>query len=175
MALLSPYAAILRRPGALRFSAAAFLARIPLAMDSLGIVLLVSAVTGSYEQAGIVAATFAAAGALLSPIGARWVDRWGQMRVVSVLVVAHCLSLTVLVIGALRPWPLIALIAVSAIAGATAPATGSLVRARWAVAVGDHPDLATAFAFESLLDEVIFILGPALAAGLAATVGAPAP
>lgn len=175
MALLSPYAAILRRPGALRFSSAAFLARIPLAMDGLGIVLLISAETGSYEQAGIVAATFAAAGAALTPVGARLVDRQGQLRIVSLLVVVHCLALALLVLGAVLGWHLLLLAVIAALAGGTQPATGSLVRARWVVVLGDHPDLSTAFAFESLLDEVIFIIGPGLAAGLAAIVGAPAP
>ena len=39
--LIEPYARILRHPGAARFSAAAFVARLPISMVGLGIVLLI--------------------------------------------------------------------------------------------------------------------------------------
>src|SRR2546429_312546 len=52
----SPYLEILRLPGALAFSAAGFLARMPMSMFSLGTVLLIAATTGRYGLAGLVAA-----------------------------------------------------------------------------------------------------------------------
>ena len=50
--MLSTYRDILSRPGAFAFSAAALVARLPISMVGLGIVLLVSAQTGSYGLAG---------------------------------------------------------------------------------------------------------------------------
>ena len=69
--------------------AAAFIARIPISMVALGIVLMVSELRGSYALAGIVAAAYTISSALLNPMGSRAVDRWGQLRVVRILVAVH--------------------------------------------------------------------------------------
>lgn len=175
MSLIAPYLRVLRHPGALRFSSAAFLARIPISMVGLGIVLLVSAVRGSYGVAGFVAAGYTVSAAFLNPVGSRLVDRWGQRRIVTASVAIHSTSLILLVVAVMQWWPLALTFLLACLTGATQPATGALVRARWAVALGDHPNLRTAFAFESVLDELIFIIGPALATFLAVAVGAPAP
>jgi predicted MFS family arabinose efflux permease len=50
------------------------------------------------------------------------------------------------------------------------PQIGSCVRARWSLLVPDKQDLHTAFAFEAVADETVFILGPALVTVLATTV-----
>ena len=175
MSVLGPYVRILRHPGAARFSAAAFIARLPIAMVGLGIVLLVSAVSGSYGEAGLVTAAFAVSAAFINPIGSRFVDRWGQFRIVSLLAGMHAALLLLLAYAVIERWPLALAIALSALSGATQPATGALVRARWAVALGNHPSLQTAFAFESILDELIFILGPPFAAFVAVSLAPAAP
>ena len=69
----SPYREVLRRRGALVFSSAAFVARLPMAMVSLGIVLLVAERTGSYQQAGTVSATFLLASAVCGDVADGWV------------------------------------------------------------------------------------------------------
>ena len=46
--MLRPYRELLATPGGLRFSSAAFVARMPIAMIGLGVVLLVVAETGRY-------------------------------------------------------------------------------------------------------------------------------
>jgi predicted MFS family arabinose efflux permease len=58
-------------------------------------------------------------------------------------------------------------LATAALSGAAALQVGSLVRARWSALVGGSPALEAAFALESTLDELIFVLGPALVTGLA--------
>jgi hypothetical protein len=65
--MLRPYREVLATPGALRFSAAGFVARMPISMLSLGIVLLLSDTTGSYTLAGAVAAITFLAQALAAP------------------------------------------------------------------------------------------------------------
>ena len=79
--MLSPYRDILTRPGALAFSASGVLARLPMSMVGIGIVLMVSALYGSYGLAGRVSAVYVIAQALCSPQLARFVDRYGQARV----------------------------------------------------------------------------------------------
>ncbi len=144
-------------------------------MVGLGIVLMVSALRGSYAEAGAVAASYVVANAIVAPLGSRGIDRWGQRPVVMVLIVIHAVSLLALVSATVAGWGALILLATAAVAGASQPATGALVRARWVVALGDQPSLRTAFAFESVLDEVVFIVGPPLATTLAVALGAPAP
>lgn len=175
MRIVGPYAELLRLPGAAQFSAAAFIARLPISMVGLGIVLMVSALRNSYAEAGVVAAAYTVSAAVLSPVSSRAVDRWGQLRVVRILVFAHAIALVLLAVAATLAWAFAILIALAVIAGSTQPSTGALVRARWASLLAADHRVSTAFAFEGLLDELIFVLGPPLATVLAVTVGAPAP
>jgi predicted MFS family arabinose efflux permease len=173
--IAGPYGEILRHPGAARFTAAAFLARVPISMVGLGIVLMVSAERGSYALAGIIAAAYTVSSALLSPLGSRAVDRWGQSRVVRVLVTGHAIGLFALAAATVAGASAVLLALIAIVSGATQPATGALVRARWAHLLGSDTRLRTAFAFEGVLDELIFIVGPPLATFLAVAVSAPAP
>ena len=175
MRVTGPYVEILRRPGAARFTAAAFVARIPISMVALGIVLMVSELRGSYALAGIVAAAYTISSALLNPIGSRAVDRWGQLRVVRILVAVHAVSLLLLAWASVDGAGSLALVALAIVSGSTQPATGALVRARWAHVLGPDIRLRTAFAFEGVLDELIFVIGPPLATFLAVALSAPAP
>ena len=49
-AVLTSYQRVLARPGALRFSLTGLVARLPISMVGLGIVLLVQSSTGSYGR-----------------------------------------------------------------------------------------------------------------------------
>jgi predicted MFS family arabinose efflux permease len=55
----------------------------------------------------------------------------------------------------------------SAFLAAFMPSMPALVRARWTEALRDRPELATAFAFESAADELVYIAGASLSVGLA--------
>jgi MFS family permease len=169
-AVLSPYRNLLSTPGGLRFSAAAFLARLPIAMVGLGIVLLVVAETGRYGRAGAFSAAFALVNAGAAPAIARLVDRYGQRRVLAPSVPAHCVALTtfvLLVSNGAPEWTQWTSVVVAAL---LAPSIGSLVRARWGYVLGSDPRLSTAYAFESVLDELIFVLGPLIVTVLATLV-----
>jgi predicted MFS family arabinose efflux permease len=56
------------------------------------------------------------------------------------------------------------------LAGATMPAVGAAVRARWTHVLDSPAERQTAFAFEAVVDECIFMSGPPLATVLATTV-----
>lgn len=172
--MLRPYLDVIRRPGAAAFTAAALVARLPMSMIGLGVVLLVTAERGSYALAGALSATFALSASLLTPIGSRYVDRWGQHRVLPVLAAVNATALLVFVLGVTRGWPDPALVAIAALAGASQPSISSMVRARWALLLSGTPGLRTAFALESVLDEVVFVVGPPLATVLALQVAPPA-
>jgi hypothetical protein len=53
-----PYGEIFKTPGAKGFAAAGFVARLPVAMSTIGIVAMLSRTHGEYWLAGAVAATF---------------------------------------------------------------------------------------------------------------------
>lgn len=62
----------------------------------------------------------------------------------------------------------------AAVVGAAAPTIGSMVRTRWSHALPDPAARQTAFAFESVVDEVVFVVAPPVATVLAALVAPPA-
>jgi predicted MFS family arabinose efflux permease len=66
--------------------------------------------------------------------------------------------------------PLWTLFASGALFMAALPSLGSVVRSRWSALLGDSPLLHTAFSFESVADELIFVTGPALVTILATQV-----
>lgn len=173
--MLTAYRRVLALPGATRFSASAFVARLPIAMVGLGIVLLVSERTGSYALAGLLSAAFqisAAGGAIAS---SRFIDRWGQSRLLVPLSIGHALGLVALILTVQRDAPVALSAAAACAAGLCQPAVGAMVRARWAVACEGETALRSAFAWESVLDELIFAVGPLLTATLAFSVGLPVP
>jgi MFS family permease len=169
----SPYGRILTRPGALAFTSAGVVARLPMSMVGLGIVVLVSTRTGSYATAGAVSAVYLAANAVGAVPLARLVDRRGQGLVLGTAVTIACAALVALVLtveaGISAPWPYL----LAGMAGVAIPNVGAAVRARWKHLLsgdGERPLLDTAFALEAVNDEVVFLLGPTLTTLLAAAV-----
>ena len=172
--MLSPYRDLLATPGGLRFSAAAFVARLPISMIGLGIVLLVVAETGRYSRAGALSATAALVNAASAPLMSRLVDRVGQRRVLLPAVPLHCTALVGFVVLVSVDAPTWLQVLVVVIAAMAAPSIESLVRARWGFVLGRGTRLHTAYAFESVLDEGIFVLGPLVVSVLATVVAAQA-
>jgi MFS family permease len=168
--MLGPYREVLRVPGAPAFAAAGLVARFPLSMQTLGTVLLVADSTGSYALAGAVSATLALAQALLGPVLGRLVDRHGQARVLLPALALHTAGAGALVAVSLTGAPDWTLFPAAALWGGSFAQAGSLVRARWAYALGGSPLLPTAFSLESVLDEVVFVVGPVLVTTLATQV-----
>lgn len=171
--MLTPYRRILSLPGALSFSGFGLLARLPLSMTGLGIVLLVSARTGSYADAGVVAAVTVVAAAAANPVLARLMDRRGQGVVLPAAGAGTALALTLLIWSVEAGWPVGWTWLCAAVGGACYPPYGSAVRARWASTVRDRSQLSTAFALEGSADEAVFLVGPVLVT-LAATAVHPA-
>lgn len=169
------YRQVLSLPGAGAFTAVGLIARLPISIIGLGIVLLVTSREASYALAGSLAAAFALAAALIAPFGARFADRLGQARVIPVLAFCQAFALVALVFGIDRSWPLPILFLITIVAGGVGPNVGSLVRARWIALLRGDPRLRSAFAWESVLDEVVFVTGPPLATLLALNLAPAAP
>ena len=170
MPLLSSYRRVLATPGALLFSATGLVGRLPISMAGLGIVLLVQAGTGSYAVAGAVSATYMVANAVCAILQGRLIDGWGQGRVLTVLAVAFGVGTGLLGLAVEADWPRAVTYVAAAVAGATLPNIGSCVRARWTHVLDGGAGLPTAFALESVVDEMVYIVGPILVTLLATLV-----
>jgi MFS family permease len=168
--VLSPYRRVLSLPGALAFTLTGLVARLPISMVSLGIVMLISLTGGSYGYAGTVSAANVLAAAAFSPWQGRLADRFGQHRVLPVTITVFGVAIAGLIaaveLGAATPVPHI----LAALAGAVYPPIGSCVRARWAHQLTGTPGLQTAYALEAVVDEAIFMTGPVIVTLLATAV-----
>lgn len=159
---------MLTTPGAWTFLLPGFAARLPFAMLTISLVLLVEHTSGSYGTAGTVAAVTGVSMALCAPRAGHLADRFGQRSVLIPGVVLHAVSVAVLVTLGITHAPTWALLAAAVPTGATVSQVGPMVRSRWAVALqGERSSLmTTAAAFESVTDEFTFVIGPVLATAL---------
>src|SRR5258708_10457947 len=126
----NPFYAVLARPGALRFSAAGFLGRMPMSMFGLGTVLLIASVTGRYGLAGTVAAVGSVGYALCAPQAARLADRFGQRQVLRPLAVFFAAATVLLIICAEFRAPFWPMLATGGPARAPMPSRRPLARSR---------------------------------------------
>lgn len=168
--MLQPYRAVLSTPGALRFSAAAFMARAPMSMVGIGIVLMISSAYGSYGLAGQVSAAHVLVAAASSPILARLIDRHGQARAIRPVIAVGAAGLIALIVAGFVHAPAWVLYITAMVAAFVTGPIGAMVRSRWDNALPNPRDLHTAYALESSLDELLFIIGPALTTVLATEV-----
>jgi len=165
--MLTSYRRILGLPGTLLFSATGMVARLPMSMASLGIVLLVSSATGSYGLAGSVSAAYLIANGGFAIVQGRLLDRLGQSRVLPAAVTVFGVALALLMWSVQAEWPVATSYLLAAVSGAALPAVGSCVRARWSHVLRSPDQLQTAFALEAVVDESVFMLGPILVTVLA--------
>ncbi|MEV8535397.1 MFS transporter [Streptomyces sp. NPDC051211] len=163
----SPYRAIFAAPGTKGFAAAGLIGRMPLSMAGVGILTMISELTGRYSLAGALTAALALSAAAQGPLVSRLVDQYGQRRVLRPVTLVAVAAIAGLLAAAANGWPDWTLFAFAVVAGCV-PSVGSMVRARWTVIYRDTPQLHTAYSLESVLDEVCFIFGPPVAITLSA-------
>lgn len=165
--MLGPYRDVLKTPGAVQFTSAGFVGRLPISMISLGIVLLETSQGASYAIAGTISASFAVAAAVGGPVVSGFVDRHGQHKILPVAASAYTVFMVALITALNANAPLAVVIPLAIGTGFMMPNLGALVRARWAYMVKDAEGINVAYAWESILDEVVFVFGPPLATVLA--------
>nr|WP_198029084.1 MFS transporter [Actinoplanes sp. N902-109] len=140
-------------------------------MFGVSIVLLVADTRGSYAVAGGVSAIGLVGVAVCAPIVGRLVDRYGQARVAVPATVISVVACTGTVLCAKYDAPVWTLF-VTYLLSAGVPFVGTMARARWVRIYQGQPDMMQAAnAFERVVDEVVFISGPAIAALLCGAIG----
>ena len=166
------YARILRTPGVAIVVFATLIGRMPIGISGLAILLFVRDVTGSFASAGLCAGALALGSAAGAPLQGRLIDRRG-VHMLFPLAVFHAAGLLV-VLGAGEAGAGTALLAAgSLLAGVATPPVSSVLRSRWPFLLAERPELIPgAFALDSVMIELIFVIGPLLTTAVVATVGA---
>jgi MFS family permease len=172
-AAVARYAAFFRLPDVTRLFVMAVVARMPLGTVTLGMLLHVRALTGSFAVAGACVGAYLGASAVTAPIVGRWIDRHGARGALILTGIACPAALSVLwLAGPLRlSSPMLS--AVAAVAGAFSPPITVLTRTMWRYRFDDDAARKTAFALDAVLVEFSFTAGPMLIAFLLA-IGSPA-
>jgi hypothetical protein len=168
VAALARYRAVWRIPGAPVLLIPGVLARLGVSMTPLALLLLVQRSTGHYTPAAVAGAAYALSGAAASPVAGRLADRYRAAPVLLLTAVIHPVALVVLVWTATRHLPFWSVLVSSAVAGAAYPPLTAAVRGAWntltAAGTGREYLHATAMAAETILLELVFIVGPAAVA-----------
>lgn len=156
------YLRLLRHGPAAKPFLAAFLARLPIAMAPLGILLLIERERGSYSLAGLVTGAFALGSAVGMPLWGRLMDRSGQPRVLVPTALTSAATLVALALATVLGAPSAALLALSLLAGLSFPPMSPAIRAAWRVIFPDRASRRVAFALDGTSVELIFVGGPLL-------------
>lgn len=159
---LTMYRDVLRTPGAVAFAIPGVVGRMPMGMLSLALVILLTAVTGSYGIAGAVSAVAALLYAVVTPFAARLADRFGQARVLRPQAIVFAAATAGLALCAMDRAPIWALAVTGGISRAAMPSLGPMVRSRWSRLLSGTSLLDAAFSLEGIADELIFVTGPVL-------------
>jgi MFS family permease len=163
------YRDVLRAPHVAALVAATLLARFPIGINALAIVLFLREQTGSFAIAGAVAGSLAAGSGVGAPVQGRLVDRFGPRRVLVPLAFVHAGALAALVTCGALGAPTVALLACGFVGGFAIPPTSSVLRSLWPELLADRPELLqAAYALDSTMIELIFIAGPLLTGAIAA-------
>ncbi|MFJ8744264.1 MFS transporter [Embleya sp. NPDC127516] len=162
--LLGRFRDLLTRPQVAPAAGWSVVARLPVYLMSLAMVLTIREQGGSYAQAGLIAALYTLGMALGSPLIARHLDRSGRRGVLVLTGLAYPAALATLV-WATRPgsWaqPVLAVAA-----GVALPPTNACMRSLWARMPLTDEERETAYLWEALLTEVLVIGAPLMLAAL---------
>ena len=159
---MARYLRILGRPDVLLPFVCTLLARLPIAMGPLGMVLLIQHVRGSYSIAGVVTAAFALGASVATPFWGGLLDRRGQSWVIGPVSVASAAFLVALAVSAVRGAPDPALILLSAAVGLSYPPISPAMRAAWRALLDTEEDRRAAYALDAVAVETLFVGGPLL-------------
>jgi MFS family permease len=148
----------------------ALLARVPIGMGAVAMILFVHGVNGSFGSAGVVAGTYTVGLGITGPALARLIDRRGSRLVILPGAFVAAAGFIGLVVVGEAGAGTVPMAAVSFLAGAASTPIGGIMRQRWPELV-DARELPTAYALDAVMIEIVFVTGPLLAGILAATVG----
>jgi MFS family permease len=165
---LDRYRALFAVASARQIFAASLLGRLPIGITGLAILLLMQTSSGSFALGGAAAGCYVTGLALVAPTLGRLIDRHGPWRVLTTCSVAFPCALFVLVGTSGRAELAWLAFAAAAAAGAAFPPITVCMRTYFRQSLADETLLSAAYSAESVLIEIIFIVGPLIVALLVA-------
>ena len=161
------YRTALRTPGVARVLATSLVARAPNGMSGLAIVLVISRDHG-YGRAGAAVGLMVSMTCMSNPLLARLAVTLGPRAVLLVTAIAEAAFMCALAVVPASSYG--AQLACCAGAGLTVPPVVAVVRGLWPKLSGPD-DVHALYGLEATAQELIFIVGPAIVAGVAALAG----
>ena len=161
---LAPYRQLLASPGMRASFVASLLGRLPIGMTGLAILLLVQDATASFAHGGTATATYVVGLAAIAPGVGRLIDRHGPTLVLAVCALVFPLMLLALVYFASASGSEFWVLALALCAGGSFPPLTPCMRTYIRRSLGEGPQVSTAYSLDSVLIELIFIVGPLLVA-----------
>lgn len=142
---------------------AAMVARLPLSMAPLGILLLVQGERGTYSLAGLVTGAYAVGSALGTPLWGRLMDRFGQVRVLVPTALASASLMMALAVATVSNGPPpVVLVVLAVLSGFGYPPMSPALRAAMRTVFPDRESRRVAFALDATSVELVFVGGPLL-------------
>jgi MFS family permease len=132
-------------------------------MGGLALLIAVQDSTGSYTQAGFATAAFGIANVIAAPWRARAVDRFGQRIALTTMASGQASGFIALALimeaeGVAAIW----FLALSAVAGLTAPPLGAAMRMVWASLTTAGDQRTKAFSIDAVCEDLLFVGGPVI-------------
>ena len=169
--MFTPYRQLFKTPGGLRFSLAGVVGRMPISMDSLALIFIVVHATNSYTLAGSLAAVASIVVTVALPFWSRSADRIGQKRTLLIAIPMRTIFMVIFIVLVTQKAPIWTWFLAIVLAEASIVNAGGMVRRRWLWALGENRKLIdTAYSYEALMDEIVFILGPVIATACATSI-----
>jgi MFS family permease len=153
-----------------RLLTTSIIARLPLTMLSIALLVHVQHLTGSFALAGVVMAAYASAIGVGGPLLGFLVDRCGQT---SVLFVSVGVSTALLAALAVLPRgvPVLIPVVLASGLGLATPPLAACLRTLLPTVLSDSASVRAAYAFEASASELTWVAGPPLALGVGALFG----
>lgn len=157
----SAYRSVLRRGDVLSALIPYVLARLPLTMAPLSLLLLTQQETGSYHWAGLVCGAYAVSVAVAAPVLGRLVDRHGQARVLLGAGFVHAAAMVSAAVAA-GAGPRVLVLLAAVVAGVSLPPVTACMRVLWTRLLPDEDSRQAGFAIDGVIVEVAELSGPLL-------------
>ncbi len=164
MISLARYTALLAPRDLRQTFAVSVLGRLPIGITGLAILLLVQTSAGSFALGGLASGCYVAGLAALAPALGRLIDRYGPRPTLIACALLFPSALVCLAFAVRAGWGAASLFALSAAAGAVFPPITVCMRTYLKRRFSDDVELAAAYSLESVLIELIFIVGPVFVA-----------
>jgi MFS family permease len=165
------YVEFVRQPDVARLLLVALLARMPVGMVGFAMLMFLRESLGNFALAGSAVGIHFISMAAAAPITGRIIDRHGPRTLLYVTSAVQPMALLAILVCARLHLPYAAVAGCAALAGAFATPITTLTRTTWRHRFESEADRRTAFALDSVMMEINFTLGPAIIAGILATLG----